>query len=201
MSLTDLSDIDLEETEDFATVSKILGSQGAVFGEELDAETAESLLDALLRMTSTAPKAELGGEAWGPVAACVAEFSPDEPQVVEVALGILAKVSGSCQDKLDEAFVTLLKRVMDENGDDEPTIQEHADPAAVLAYLKRKSFLERAPLRYAVYASVLVARKQEGRRVAERRRASPLAAAMARLPPDMNRVIVEFLHGVAQAPQ
>jgi hypothetical protein len=76
-----------------------------------------------------------------------------------------------------------------------------ADPAAVLAYLKRKSFLERAPLRYAVYASVLVARKQEGRRVAERRRASPLAAAMARLPPDMNRVIVEFLHGVAQAPQ
>ncbi|GMI40825.1 hypothetical protein TeGR_g8466 [Tetraparma gracilis] len=124
MSLTDLSDIDLEETEDFATVSKILGSQGSVFGEELDAETAESLLDALLRMTSTAPRAELGGEAWGPVAACAAEFSPGEPQVVEVALGILAKVSGSCQGKLDEAFVALLKRVMDENGDDEPTIQE-----------------------------------------------------------------------------
>ncbi|GMI23370.1 hypothetical protein TeGR_g146 [Tetraparma gracilis] len=73
-----------------------------------------------------------------------------------------------------------------------------ADPAAVLAHLKRKAFLERAPLRYAIYASVLVARKQEGRKVAERRKASPLAAAMAKLPPDMNRVIVEFVHGVAQ---
>jgi hypothetical protein len=75
---------------------------------------------------------------------------------------------------------------------------EGADPAAVLAHLKRKAFLERAPLRYAVYASVLVARKQEGRRVAERRKASPLAAAMAKLPPDMNRVIVEFVHGEVQ---
>jgi len=74
----------------------------------------------------------------------------------------------------------------------------HADPAAVLAFLKRKSKDERMAARYAIYASVLVARKQEGRRVAARRKASPLAAAMAKLPPDMNRVIVEFVHGVAQ---
>jgi hypothetical protein len=72
----------------------------------------------------------------------------------------------------------------------------NADPAAVLAFLKRKSFLERAPLRYAIYASVLVARKQEGRRVAERRRASPLAARIALLPKEMAREIVEFAHGV-----
>ncbi|GMI27005.1 hypothetical protein TeGR_g10780 [Tetraparma gracilis] len=72
-----------------------------------------------------------------------------------------------------------------------------ADPAAVLAYLKRKAFLERAPLRYAIYASVLVARKQEGKRVAERRRADPLAARMALLPKEMAREIVEFVHGVA----
>ena len=70
----------------------------------------------------------------------------------------------------------------------------HADPAAVLAYLKRKSFLERAPLRYAVYASIRRARDQEGE---PRTGDSPtaLAFALARLPPDMNRVIVEFLHG------
>ena len=72
-----------------------------------------------------------------------------------------------------------------------------ADPAAVLAHLKRKAFLERAPLRYAIYASVLVARKQEGRRVAERRRADPLAARIALLPKEMAREIVEFAHGVA----
>jgi hypothetical protein len=70
----------------------------------------------------------------------------------------------------------------------------HADPAAVLAFLKRKSFLERAPLRYAVYASVRRARDQENE---PRTDGSPtrLAFALARLPPDMNRVIVEFLHG------
>ncbi|GMI40939.1 hypothetical protein TeGR_g15280 [Tetraparma gracilis] len=73
-----------------------------------------------------------------------------------------------------------------------------ADPAAVLAFLKRKSFLERAPLRYAIYACVLAARKQEGKRVAERRRASPLAARIALLPKEMAREIVEFVHGVAQ---
>jgi hypothetical protein len=78
-----------------------------------------------------------------------------------------------------------------------PSLSEAgADPAAVLAYLKRKSFLERAPLRYAIYASVLVARKQEGKRVAERRRADPLAARMALLPKEMAREIVEFAHGV-----
>jgi hypothetical protein len=69
-----------------------------------------------------------------------------------------------------------------------------ADPAAVLAYLKRKSFLERAPLRYAIYASARRARDQEGE---PRTGDSPtaLAFALARLPLDMNRVIVEFLHG------
>ena len=71
-----------------------------------------------------------------------------------------------------------------------------ADPAAVLAYLKRKSKDERMAARYAIYASVLVARKQEGRRVAERRRAAPLAARIALLPKEMAREIVEFAHGV-----
>ena len=73
---------------------------------------------------------------------------------------------------------------------------EDADPAAVLAFLKRKSKDERIAARYAIYASVLVARKQEGRRVAERRRASPLAARIALLPKEMAREIVEFAHGV-----
>jgi hypothetical protein len=69
-----------------------------------------------------------------------------------------------------------------------------ADPAAVLAHLKRKSFLERAPLRYAVYASIRRARDQEGEpRTLES--PTPFAFALARLPPDMNRVIVEFLYG------
>ena len=71
-----------------------------------------------------------------------------------------------------------------------------ADPAAVLAYLKRKSKDERMAARYAIYASVLVARKQEGRRVAERRRAAPLASRIALLPKEMAREIVEFAHGV-----
>ncbi|GMI32578.1 hypothetical protein TeGR_g3757 [Tetraparma gracilis] len=71
-----------------------------------------------------------------------------------------------------------------------------ADPAAVLAFLKRKSKDERMAARYAIYASVLVARKQEGRRVAERRRADPLAARIALLPKEMAREIVEFAHGV-----
>jgi hypothetical protein len=73
----------------------------------------------------------------------------------------------------------------------------NADPAAVLACLKRKSKDERVLARYAIYASVLVARKQEGRRVAERRRADPLAARIALLPKEMAREIVEFAHGVA----
>ncbi|GMI57720.1 hypothetical protein TeGR_g9977 [Tetraparma gracilis] len=72
----------------------------------------------------------------------------------------------------------------------------NADPAAVLAYLKRKSKDERMAARYAIYASVLVARKQEGRRVAERRRADPLASAIALLPKEMAREIVEYAHGV-----
>jgi hypothetical protein len=71
-----------------------------------------------------------------------------------------------------------------------------ADPAAVLAYLKRRSFLERAPLRYAVYASVRRARDQE-EEPRTHESPTPLAFALAKLPPDMNRVIVEFLLGVA----
>jgi hypothetical protein len=78
--------------------------------------------------------------------------------------------------------------------------QLNADPAAVLAYLKKAAFNERAPLRYAIYASVLVARKQEGRRVAERRRADPLAASIALLPKEMAREIVEFRLGVVAQP-
>jgi hypothetical protein len=50
--------------------------------------------------------------------------------------------------------------------------------------------------RYAIYASVLVARKQEGKRVSARRKASPLASALAKLPPDTNRLILEFKLGV-----
>jgi hypothetical protein len=73
--------------------------------------------------------------------------------------------------------------------------KEDADPAAVLAFLKRKSKDERMAARYAIYASVLVARKQEGRRVAERRRADPLAARIALLPKEMAREIVEFKRG------
>jgi hypothetical protein len=72
----------------------------------------------------------------------------------------------------------------------------NADPAAVLAFLQRKSKDERAATRYAIYACVLVARKQEGRRVSERRRADPLAARIALLPKEMAREIVEFAHGV-----
>ncbi|GMI34109.1 hypothetical protein TeGR_g5979 [Tetraparma gracilis] len=72
--------------------------------------------------------------------------------------------------------------------------EDGADPAAVLAYLKKKAFNEKAPLRYAVYASVRRARDQEEE---PRTDESPdeRAFAMARLPPDMNRVIVEFLYG------
>ena len=70
----------------------------------------------------------------------------------------------------------------------------HADPAAVLAYLKRKSKDERVLARYAVYASIRRARDQEGE---PRTDESPtaFAFALAKLPPDMNRVIVEFLLG------
>jgi hypothetical protein len=38
-----------------------------------------------------------------------------------------------------------------------------ADPAAVLAYLKRKSKDERVAARYAIYASALRARSEDGR--------------------------------------
>jgi hypothetical protein len=73
-----------------------------------------------------------------------------------------------------------------------------ANPAAVLAYLKEKSRKERAPgLRYAIYASIRRARDQEEE---PRTLSSPtaFAFALAKLPPDMNRVVVEFLHGVVQ---
>jgi hypothetical protein len=71
----------------------------------------------------------------------------------------------------------------------------NADPAAVLAYLKRKSKDERVLARYAIYASVRRARDQEN---SPRTDESPtaLAFALARLPPDMNREILEFKTGV-----
>jgi hypothetical protein len=73
------------------------------------------------------------------------------------------------------------------------------DPAAVLAFLKRKSFLERAPLRFAIYASMVVARKQEGRGVPgsgfHSSSLSPLVKNIALLPPDMSRLVIEFAHG------
>jgi hypothetical protein len=72
---------------------------------------------------------------------------------------------------------------------------DHADPAAVLAYLKRKSKDERMLARYAIYASVRRARDQEN---SPRTSSSPtaFAFALAKLPPDMNRLILEFKLGV-----
>jgi hypothetical protein len=72
---------------------------------------------------------------------------------------------------------------------------QHADPAAVLAYLKRKSKDERVLARYAIYASIRRARDQEGE---PRTDESPtaFAFALAKLPPDMNRLILEFKLGV-----
>jgi hypothetical protein len=79
-----------------------------------------------------------------------------------------------------------------------PSLSKYdADPAAVLAFLKRKSKDERVAARYAIYASALRARSEEG----EPRTLSsptPLAFALAKLPPDMARVIVEFAHGVVR---
>jgi hypothetical protein len=71
----------------------------------------------------------------------------------------------------------------------------NADPAAVLAYLKRKSKDERAVARYAVYASIRRARDRENE---PRTSSSPtaFAFALAKLPPDMNRLILEFKLGV-----
>jgi hypothetical protein len=71
----------------------------------------------------------------------------------------------------------------------------NANPAAVLTYLKRKSKDERVLARYAVYASVRRARDQEEE---PRTDESPtaLAFALAKLPPDMNRLILEFKLGV-----
>jgi hypothetical protein len=71
----------------------------------------------------------------------------------------------------------------------------NADPAAVLAYLKRKSKDERVLARYAIYASVRRARDQEGQPTTDE---SPtaFAFALAKLPPDMNRLILEFKLGV-----
>ncbi|GMI32519.1 hypothetical protein TeGR_g10377 [Tetraparma gracilis] len=71
----------------------------------------------------------------------------------------------------------------------------NADPAAVLAYLKRKSKDERMLARYAIYASVRRARDQEEE---PRTGESPteFAFALAKLSPDMNRLILEFKLGV-----
>jgi hypothetical protein len=73
--------------------------------------------------------------------------------------------------------------------------KKDADPAAVLAYLKRKSKDERVLARYAIYASIRRARDQEN---SPRTDESPtaFAFALARLPPDMNRLILEFKLGV-----
>jgi hypothetical protein len=70
-----------------------------------------------------------------------------------------------------------------------------ADPAAVLACLKRKAKGERVRARYAIYASIRQARDQEEE---PRTRESPtaFAFALAKLPPDMNRLILEFKLGV-----
>jgi hypothetical protein len=77
-----------------------------------------------------------------------------------------------------------------------PSLSERdADPAAVLAFLKKKSFNERAPLRYAIYASALRARSEENEPRTDES-PTPLAFHIAKLPPDMARVIVEFAHGV-----
>ncbi|GMI37830.1 hypothetical protein TeGR_g8124 [Tetraparma gracilis] len=57
-----------------------------------------------------------------------------------------------------------------------------ADPAAVLAYLKRKSKDERMLARYAIYASVRRARDQEEEPRTDESSA-PLAFALAKLPP------------------
>jgi hypothetical protein len=86
-----------------------------------------------------------------------------------------------------------------------PSLSAHnADPATVLAFLKRRSFLERAPLRYAIYACVRRARDQEvpappavpGTLFRSGRTPTPLAANLALLPPDMTRLVIEFGHGV-----
>jgi hypothetical protein len=74
----------------------------------------------------------------------------------------------------------------------------NANSAAILAYLKRKSKDERMLARYAVYASVRRARDQEEEERTDESPA-PLAFALAKLPPDMNRlirVIIEFKLGV-----
>jgi hypothetical protein len=74
----------------------------------------------------------------------------------------------------------------------------NADPAAVLGFLKEKSRKERAPgLRIAIYASALRARSEESEpRTLES--PTPLAFHIAKLGPDMARVIVEFAHGVVK---
>lgn len=112
-----MDDIDLDETEDYLTVSRLLGG-------ERDAEEAESLLDALLRISATADRAAMGAVSWAPAVACLAEFSPDESQLVEVALALLAKLALANQKKCDDKGVALILRIMGENGADEPTLQE-----------------------------------------------------------------------------
>jgi hypothetical protein len=71
-------------------------------------------------------------------------------------------------------------------------------PAAVLAYLKRKSKDERTLARYAIYACVRRARDQEeapsDALLPDRARVRPGRAA----PPDMNRAILELELGVVQ---
>jgi hypothetical protein len=70
-----------------------------------------------------------------------------------------------------------------------------ADPAAVLAFLKRKSKDERAAARYAIYASALRARSEEDQPVTSES-PTPLAFALAKLPPPLAGVGVGLAHGV-----
>ena len=73
--------------------------------------------------------------------------------------------------------------------------------SAVLAYLKDKSYKERSTpeRRYAIYASIVVARKQEGASPAvpgsgfHSSSLNPLVKNLALLPPDMARVIIAFV--------
>jgi hypothetical protein len=57
--------------------------------------------------------------------------------------------------------------------------------------------MARSAARYAIYASIRRARDEE-EEPRTHESPTPLAFALAKLPPDMNRVIVEFLLGVVQ---
>jgi hypothetical protein len=78
-----------------------------------------------------------------------------------------------------------------------PWFSNKADPAEILAYLKRKSLDEPRSLRYATYVCVRRARAQEGQ---PRTIRSPhqIAFSIALLPKEMIREILEFAYGITQ---